>query len=148
VNTEKMGTLEDEAAHNPKTSRPFSVTLLTLGVLIVAVMNLTRLARGAALWDFLAEILPLSPMYFVLTGLVWSLTGVALMWGLWRGASWTPRLTLLAALAYSVYYWIDRLFLASSARMINWPFAAGVNLLLLVWLLWIFRRPATKAFFR
>lgn len=138
----------DEASAHVKTSRPFSVTLLTLGVLILAVMNLTRLVRGAMLWDFLAEILPLSPLYFVLTGLIWTLTGGALLWGLWRGETWTPRFTMLAALAYSLYFWIDRLFLASSARMINWPFAAAANLLLLVWMWWIFRRPGTKAFFQ
>jgi hypothetical protein len=131
-----------------KISRPFSVTLLAVGVLILTVMNLARLIRAAELRAFLAELLPISPLYFILTGLIWTLVGVVLLWGLWRGRPWTPRLAFLAFLAYSFYFWFDRLFLAASARMVNWPFALAFNLLLLAWLIWLFSRPWTRAFFR
>lgn len=127
--------------------RPFSVTLLAVLVLMLAVMNLLRLLRAAALWDFLSEVLTISPLYFVLTGLIWTITGGVLLWGLWRGRNWAPRITLLAFLAYSFYFWFDRLFLATGAQMANWPFLAAVNLLLLFWILWIFRRRGTREYF-
>jgi hypothetical protein len=130
-----------------KISRPFSVTLLAVGVLMLTVINLARLIRAAELRVFLAELLPISPLYFILTGLLWTLVGVVLLWGLWRRRPWTPRLTLLTFLAYSFYFWFDRLFLAASARMVNWPFALAINLLLLAWLLWLFSRPRNREFF-
>ena len=142
-----MSEPESEEVYEEKFSRPFSVTLLAVGVLILTVMNLARLIRAAELRAFLAELLPISPLYFILTGLIWTLTGAVLLWGLWRGRPWTPRLALLAFLAYSFYFWFDRLFLAAGAQMVNWPFALAFNLLLLFWLLWIFSRPWSRAFF-
>ena len=131
-----------------KPRRPLGVTLLVWLVLIVTAMNIGRLALALQNWDFLAGLLPISPLYQVLSGLFWSLSGLPLLWGLWRGKSWAPIYWGLALLAHSLYYWADRLLLPGYAgRNINWPFALGVNLFLLVWSLWVLSRPKARNFF-
>jgi hypothetical protein len=132
-----------------KPKRPLGVTLLSLGVLILAVLNLTRLLSAIRFWSFLQEILPFSDLYLIGTGLIWAGFGLPLFWGLWHGLPWAPGITRIAAVAYLIYYWLDRLLLANhSGREVNLPFAIGASLVGLVWIFWILSRPKTKIFFR
>lgn len=139
-------------------ARPWSVTLLALGVLSIAGLNLTRMVLALRLWDLLTTWLGVSPLYLALSGLVWGLVGLPLFWGLWRGLRWAPRLAEALALSYALYYWLDHIFLvdhrlsepagaASSFLPINWPFAAAVTALLLAYTIWTLGRPVVKAFF-
>ncbi len=128
-------------------SRPFSVTLLTLGVLTIAIVNVIRFVLTIVQWEFLNDILPISPVYLVLSGFVWSLTLPPLAWGLWRGYPWAPRLTLLASLAYTLYYWLDRLLLTTNYGGQNWPFVIVFNIILLSSIYWILSRRKARAFF-
>lgn len=133
---------------NQKSPRPLSVTLLALWVLSVAGLNLLRLVNAVTLWDFLSKLLPFSPLYLALTGLIGGGVGLILAWGLWKGRGWAPRFTRLASLAYVVYYWLDRLLLSNTdSRRSNLPFSAGATLVLLVLVFWILSRPRAKAFF-
>jgi uncharacterized membrane protein (DUF2068 family) len=129
--------------------RPRGVTLLALGVLIIAVLNLTRLLTAIRIWLFLEEILPFSGLYLIATGLIWAGSGLPLFWGLWRGLSWAPDFCWIAAIAYLIYYWLDRLLLANHpGRQANLPFAAGASLVVILLIYWILSRPKTKAYFR
>jgi hypothetical protein len=133
--------------HKPK--RPRGVTLLALGVLIIAVLNLTRLLAAIRLWLFLEEILPFSGLYLIATGLIWAGFGLPLSWGLWRGLSWAPGFCRISAVAYLIYYWLDRLLLANHpGREANLPFAAGASLVGILLVYWILSRRSSKAFFR
>ena len=58
-----------------KKKRPFLVTLLALVVLIIASTNLIRLIGSIRMWDFLASLPGVSPLYIALTGLFWVLVG-------------------------------------------------------------------------
>jgi len=128
--------------------RPLGVTLLACLVLIVAVINIIRLVEILQGWAFLVELLPFSPAYLALTGLVWGVVGLSLTWGIWQGQSWAPLFTGLAMLTYSVYYWVDRLLMPGNTdRNSNWPFAASVNLLVLAWGFWILSRRKSRNFF-
>jgi len=134
--------------NDPKSPRPLSVTLLALGGLSIAGLNLLRLMDTLRLWGFLKQLLPITPLYLALTGLIAG--GIALIaaWGLWKGRGWAPRFTLLAALAYAAYYWLDRLLLSNAdSRRANLPFAGGATLILLALVFWILSRPKAKAFF-
>lgn len=132
-----------------KPKRPFSVTLLAFGVLIIAVLNLTRLLSAIRFWPFLQEILPFSGLYLVGTGLIWAGFGLPLFWGLWHGLPWSPGITRIAAVAYLIYYWLDRLLLANHpGREANLPFAVGASLVGLVWIAWTLSRPKAMIFFR
>ena len=133
--------------------RPKSVTLLALGVLLIACLNLIRLVQSLLLWNFLVEVLPthgLYPhlsMYLALSGLFWGSTGLILVWGLWRGLRWAPWFTCLAVLAYSVYYWIDRLWISADHGQSNWPFSVGLNILCLSYALWTLFFSKARLFF-
>jgi hypothetical protein len=128
--------------------RPFSVTLLLLGVLMVSGIYLLRFAQAIRQWEFLSELLRIPPFYLAATGLFWGSIGLMLAWGLWRGRRWAPVLTLAAALAHSMYYWLDRLLLSGEGPGTNWPFAAAANVVLLFLSAWIFTRKRARAFFQ
>lgn len=117
-------------------------------VLIFASLHLARFVQVLRLWDFLHELLPISPLYLALTGLVGGVIGLMLVWGLWRGHPMAPWATRLAALVYAGYYWMDHLWLAESIeeRRIP-PFTVGATLVLLGFLYWTLSRPRAKAFF-
>jgi len=131
-----------------KTRRPFSVTLLAVLVLMFAVVNLMRFFQTLRQWDFLASLLPFSPTYLAASGFVWSVGGLILAWGLWRGKPWSVRYTLLSMILYIMYYWLDRIVFANhAARVINWPFILAVTVSLLVWTWWVLSRHKNLEFF-
>ena len=149
---------EDRPNQSPgrNTPRPLSVTLLALVVLCITALNLARLVLAIERWEFLASLPGASPFYISLTGLIWGAAGIVLFWSLWRGLSWAVHLTRAMMLTYAAYYWLDRIFL--SERMagrpqgeiflpLNWPFAITITAIVLVVIVWILSRPATKAFF-
>jgi len=140
------------------TPRPWSVTLLALGVLILAGLNLARFVLSLQNWTFLASQPGVSPYYLAISGFVWTVAGSFLDWGLWRGKAWAPKLMQAVALTYALYYWLDLLFLrdhpvsgASGAiRAIlptNWQFSAGVTVICLTFMVWTLGRSKVKVYF-
>jgi len=138
--------------------RPRSVTLLALGVLIITVINLARLALSIRYWGFLSYLSGVSPFYLAITGLIWTVSGVFLLWGLWRAKIWAPRLMQAAGLTYALYYWLDLIFLkdhpmsgASGAIQvllpINWQFSAGMTVVCLAYIVWTLGGAKVKAYF-
>ena len=128
-------------------SRPLSVTMLAFGVLTLAGLNLVRFMAACQQREFLASLLPVSPLYLALSGLLWAVIGLVLAFGLWTGRSFAVGGTLVAALAYTLYYWFDRSLLAADAPAANMPFAVLTNLCLLVVVFWILFRPKARTFF-
>ena len=129
--------------------RPLFVTWLLVLVLIFTGGQWLRFAAALQDWTFLAE-LPLSvpPAYLAASGLLWGLLGLGLLYGLWRGQTWAPRALQVTVLAYSLYYWIDRLWLAvPGPAQANRPFALFATLGLLVWIFATLRRKDVHAFF-
>ena len=136
--------------------RPLSVTLLALVVLCITVLNMARLVLVIVRWEFLADLPGASPFYISLTGLIWGVAGIVLFWSLWRGLSWAVHLTRAMMLTYAAYYWLDRIFLSEQVAgspqgeiflPLNWPFAITITAIVMVVIVWILSRPATKAFF-
>lgn len=138
--------------------RPFSVTLLALGVLSITGMNLARLVLAISRWQFLSSLPGVSPLYIALTGLIWGMVGLVLFWSLWRGLSWAPRLMQASMLTYAAYYWLDKIFLAERTALssqeslsaflpLNWPFTITMTALFFIVTVWILSRPDTKVFF-
>jgi hypothetical protein len=67
-----------------------------------------------------------------------------LLWLGWSGSRW---LTPLYLIAFSLYYWADRIFLSGfSGRNINWPFTAGLNLAIIAICFWVLNRPKVRKF--
>jgi hypothetical protein len=104
-------------------SRPKGVTLLVVVVLSFAAFYLVRFVDALVNWKFLTEILPFSPAYLAVSGLVWFAAEVVLAWGLWRGRSWSRPLYWLILLGFSLYFWLDRFFMPGyPQRNANWLF--------------------------
>ena len=138
--------------------RPASVTLLTLGVLIITGLNLTRFLLSLRYWSFLTSQPGISPLYLAISGLVWTIAGALLVWGLWQAKVWAPRLMQAVALTYALYYWLDLLFLRdhplrgatpviSVVLPTNWQFSAGVTIVCLAFMVWTLGRHNVKIFF-
>ncbi len=138
--------------------RPWSVTLLMAIVLIITAINLIRLVLSVRYWNFLGTRSGISPIYLAVTGLVWSIAGIFLVWGLWKAKTWAPRLMQAVTLTYALYYWLDHIFLmdhgvsggtgaVSMILPLNWQFSAGVTVLFLVFIAWTLSRVKVKAYF-
>ncbi len=138
--------------------RPRSVTLLALGVLILTVINLIRFVLSIRYWGFLASRMGVPPIYLTLTGFVWGVAGLFVLWGLWKAKNWAPKLMQAVALTYALYFWLDHIFLmehtvvgASGAVRVllpsNWQFSAGVTVVSLAYMVWTFNRTKVKAYF-
>ena len=137
---------EEDKAEKP--GRPFSVTLLALGVLTLGGLNLVRFIQSILHWGFLSRLLPFSPLYVALSGLIWAIAGFALAWGLWRGRIWAPQASRWATLVYLLYTWLNRLLYANPAsRNTDLPFIAVLNLLLVAFIFWVLSRRKAKDFF-
>jgi hypothetical protein len=115
---------------------------------MVAGLNLLRAYQALRGWNFLANSLFISPLYLLLSGLVWGGVGCVLFWALWRGLRWGPAYARLAITAYFVYYWVEWLWAAEQGwRGSNWPFMAALTAVLLVSINWLFSRKRTREFF-
>jgi hypothetical protein len=127
--------------------RSRSVTLLVFGVLIIAGIHLYRLVQVVLQWQFLSGLLPGLAPYQAISGLVWSLTGFPLAWGLWRGKARAFRLTPWAVIAFTLYAWADRLFLRRGSGLTSVPFELGITVIILLVVFWILSRPQVKDYF-
>jgi hypothetical protein len=118
-------------------------------VLILAGLNLNRLIQSLLEWDFLRTLLPISPVYLAVSGLVWCVSGLFLFVGLWSGQPWAPGLARWGSVAFFLYSWLDRYLLENPATWrFKTPFSVGVTVLGLGLVFWIFSRPKVKLFFR
>ena len=134
--------------HSPAGPRPFLVTLVALVVLTITTIYLIRFVQALSWWDFLASLPGVSPLYLVLTGLLWTLIGLPLTWGLWHGWPKMRSATRLFAVGFAIYVWLERLLAANTdGETSNWPFAAGMTLIVLGFVLWALSLPAVKVYF-
>lgn len=128
--------------------RPTGVTILALMVLLISMVNIFQFVQTIREWGFLAALLPFSPLYLLLSGLIWGLTGLILFCGLWRGKSWATFFAFAGISLYLIYYWIDRLLLpAYEGRNFNWLFSVGMSIIILAYCIWILTRQKSKIFF-
>ena len=101
-------------------------------------------------WAFLQSISPTPPvLYLGISGLIWGLVGVFLVWGLFLGRPWAPRLMQISAPIYAAAYWLDRLWIADPFAIASrWPFALGLTVILLGFTYWVLSRSKVQHFYR
>lgn len=129
-------------------SRPFLVTILSLGVLLSSGFHWVRLAQALRLWDYL-ESLPLtvSPLYLALTGGVFGLLGVIAAGLLWWGHRWAPAVARTYGIGVAAASWVDRALSAAPGRE-PWLLLLLFTILFLGLLLAILAHPPAAAFFK
>jgi hypothetical protein len=113
---------------------PFRVTLLYWLVLTLSAWNGLRLWTALAWQNILTEYSASPPPIIIaISGAVWMVAGIILLWSIWQKKAWAAKLLVGVAAGYSVWHWSERLIWQSPHP--NWLFAVIVNLALLVFIL-------------
>lgn len=132
--------------------RPSRVTLVAWLVLTIASVHLIRFIQAILQWDFQVEVAAVSPLYLVSTGVIWVVVAFPLGWGLLYGKTWSARVVFYTALVYTLYYWLDRIFVAQdilvASRSSPVPFMIGFNFIILAFMVWALRSKKGMAYFR
>lgn len=129
--------------------RPWPVTLLAVAGLTLVAILFTRFAAVLHQWDFLSSLpLSASPAYLAATGFFWGLAGIPVVWGLWKGLRWSPKVTIGFGLLYALYFWLEQGFVMSSPlRKTNWPFMASCTIGSLAIIFITLSRPKVRKYF-
>jgi hypothetical protein len=116
-------------------------------VLFISCINLIRFIEAIRAWDFLAILPGVSPLYIALTGLVWTLVGFPIAWGIWRGNPKAPLATQIFLFVYALYYWFDRIIIAQTvSASSNLLFAFIFTVVVILLTFWILN--ISKDYFR
>lgn len=143
-----MSVQPNRSAESPPLKRPFSVTVLIVVVLIFTSLNGFRCLEAFQYWHFLTSLsMSVSPAYLAISGAIWVLIGIALIWILWRGQPSAPRILQVVAVIYGLYYWLDRWLLTVSILRERWPFALLMTALGLIFIFVALTRPKVRTFF-
>jgi hypothetical protein len=125
----------------------FRATLLLILVLSLTAWNILRLWTALAWRGALTEFA--GAQIFALTaigGAAWSGAGVFVAWSILREKKWAAKALSAAAVAYSIWYWVERLVWQSPRP--NWLFAVIVNLILILFILLITKSLSREAYER
>jgi hypothetical protein len=117
-----------------KQPRPIRVTILAILVLIFALLNMLRLGESIYFWKTLLEY-GTQPLYLALSGFIWAIVGLLLVWGVWMGGRWAWLSTVIGAVVYAAWYWLDRLFLQQPHTNGIFSLISTVVMLLFVYLI-------------
>jgi hypothetical protein len=135
-----------EKSRLPSRRRPRVLTFLSVGVLVLSLIFLTRLILGLQLPDVPLQV----PFWYIpLSGALWWACGVTVGIGLLRGWGWAPAFTRWSSLGAVAWYWADRLAFPPPAHAEDsWliPAIACAAALAIVFL--ILGLPASRAFFK
>jgi hypothetical protein len=124
--------------------RPFRVTIVSLLFFCTACWNGYRLLEAINFWHTLRNY-GASPLYIAISGGFWLLIGLLCAWWLWAGKPWARLSTLAGLFGYTVWYWLDRLFVQESH--LNWPFATAINIILITVFISFLLSDKSKRFF-
>lgn len=130
---------------NPTKRRPTLVTWLSVGVLILAAVQLVRFLAVLQLPD-LDYVVP--TWYFGVRNGIWCLITFGIGIGLLSGKPWVPKLIRAGALLLLVWYWMDRLLLVQSSFLReNFLLPALISLGGIILLFWILAKPQVRESF-
>jgi hypothetical protein len=133
---------------NEKT-RPWLVTALCATLLLTSLVHILKMSQAITQWDLLQSLpLSVSPLYLTLHGFLWGAMGLAAAYIMWKGFPWARRITLILALFYSLWFWIDSIWVkALEVFQTRWPFnlvVTGLGLSFIIITLYV---PANRAHF-
>jgi hypothetical protein len=116
-------------------------------VLFFTTWQVARFATGILWRDTLEKYAPHpGPIYIGISGAVWGLAGIFLLWSIARGERWTRYALLIASGLYAAWIWVDRLFVQAQMRS-NWPFALSMTIILLAFTIAVVLNPRYRIYF-
>ena len=130
--------------------RPRSVTALVALVLTFTGMQLLRAWVAMRKLTFLSTLpLSVSPLFFVISGLLWGTLGLWLSNGLWRGKRAARKATMVSAALFAGFAWVDRLALeASGPQTVSRPFELVLTAMLLGVVYAVLTVPEAQRYFQ
>jgi hypothetical protein len=124
-----------------------AITLLLWLVLIITAWNFVRLVTSITWRDTLETYAPRpGPLYIGITGAVWTILGLFLLWSFIQGARWTRLVLLISGFVYSVWVWVDKLFVQTQLRP-NWPFNLVTTIILFGFVIVVVLDPHNQIYF-
>lgn len=114
--------------------RSFWLKVLIAGLLIFSAAGWLRLQQSLAEWTVLEEAgFQPGPLYLALTGGLTGAGGLAAGVGVWLRLRWAFGFTRVFMVAWQVWNWIDRLWLArADTARVGWPFTLAATLVVLI----------------
>lgn len=110
--------------------RPFGVTLLLWLVLSLSVWGSLRIAGALRWWDVLEQKdARLGPLYLSMTGAIWLLIGIVLLWIIWSAKRWTYLAVPGSILLWLVQYWLERIFFQVQRSNVTFSIIASIVLI-------------------
>ena len=130
-------------------NRPKMITFVSILIFLFSFLNLIKSGQVLSRWNALLILeLSVSPVYLLLNGLVWSISGGFLSWSLWKGKPWTRSLGMIISLVYVLVFWIEAKLIAEpSSLSTRWPFNLVITLVALPAFWIILNHPRYQAFF-
>src|SRR5512133_452396 len=132
----------------PRGRLPFRITLLLALVLIMTALSAVRMVTALA-WRSTLDLYtaPALVVYAAVSGAIWTLAGLFLLWSIRRRGQHTRAIFLGLAGAYAAWAWIDRLFIQTELRA-SWPFDLLLTLILLAFVATTVLDPRNRLYFQ
>jgi hypothetical protein len=113
--------------------RSFSLKILAVGWLVIAIFSCLRFYQALSYWDtLLAFGEPVLPLSMAVSGALWAVVGFICSCGVWLKRVWSAWLSFYSAVAFSVWRWLDwSLLTRSQAAQTNLSFALISTIVLL-----------------
>jgi hypothetical protein len=128
-----------------KNSPPLGITIIGILTIWLTIWNGLRLGMAIFFWNTLEEY-NANPFYIFLSGGIWLIAGLFLIWILGRRNPWGRMATIGVATGFTSWYWLDRLILQKPHA--NWLFSLTANLLLLILIVIILFAQKTGHYFQ
>jgi hypothetical protein len=112
-------------------SRPISVTLTLVMVLILSIWNLIKTWTALAWQNVLTEFsVSLMPEIVAVVSIMWILVSLILFLGILQKKVWSKKVLVGTALSYTVWFWSERLIWQNPKT--NTVFTILINLVILI----------------
>lgn len=129
------------------TRLPLRITLLLVLVLSITALSAVRLFTSILWRSILISYLPTALVNYIgLSGAIWTLAGLFVLWSFWRGAPYARWAFLVGTVAYTAWAWADRFFVQVGPRA-NWRFAFAGTVILLSFVGFAVLNPRTQIYF-
>jgi hypothetical protein len=129
--------------------RPWLVFIQSVAILLFTGVSWLRFGLAVSLFGFLNGLpLAVSPIYQIVSGLVWGVAGLMVSLWLWKGHRKAPTAFRILVVTFALYYWVDQLLvMTSEIRQTNWLFSAVITIMLVLLVFFSFRPAAVKEYF-
>jgi hypothetical protein len=126
---------------------PTRIIVFLVLLLLFTFWQIVRFATALAWSDTLGNYEPaLMPIYISASGAFWALTGLFLLWSMWRGERWTRVAFIIAFSVYAAWVWMDRFFVQAEVRA-NWLFDLVLTVVFLIYTFIVVLDPHNKIYF-